>query len=648
MPNKILIQGVYPYEIPDFKGDEKNIINFDIKDKADQYWRKVEIPKKFKDKKSEIDWIWREEERLANGVHFLNNGELTYVNGQHYEFLTYYKNSFDVEYWDEHRKYFYFLEFSHKFPNAWGDFTIKARRAGVTQIHNSDTIRTARNNFSRFCGLMSTDLEKVKSVQFKPIRNALMAYPKQFRPLIKSAGGKLPERQIEFLNEKIDDEKLFLGGWIKPLATSPTAFDGEKLHKLKVDEVLKFMGVNPMTIITPQLKAMKLQHTGQIIGKCSMFSTMGIDDKAMKYAIDEGRKLWEGSNYEELNENGWTTSGFLRYFMSCYDIMEIDKYGFPNRELAEKKQEATLNQIIEKFGDGSKEHIRELRENPRTINDVFNSPKLGTTFNRSGRVSARKIYVFSTPPKQRGYLTGKFMEDVNGKIYFNTSDEYKNYGWKLNLTNIPVPNNVKFTNTGYKLPRNPEGVVGYDPVKLEETISDKISEAAILIYKKFDHYQKCGIENEIIGQFIGRLDDIDEISQQAGYAARYFGFWISPERNVGDKWFKRNMYNDMVVKSPYDGLKGILMQKSANKNVLRDGIELIDDYLKKPKDENGIDYLEKISFEELLSNLETFEADALNTHDLIAALIQCFIVSSKIMKGTAIGNGRTPTGNVFW
>lgn len=637
MPTRVYIQDIYPYDIPDYDKEIHGEILFKDKPKEDQYWVKQPTPKKFASKKDEMDWAWQEERRLYYGVFFMNNGELTYINGLHYEYLQFYDNGFVVDYWDEHRKYCYFLEFSKKLPENYGDFTIKPRRAGVTQIHNVDATRTARG-FNKYCGLMSTDLKKVKSVQFNPIRNALNKYPKQFRPKFKKPGGRLPETAIEFINEKADDEGIFLGGWIRHLATSPTAFDGEKLHCLKVDEVLKFMGVRPMTIVEPQLKAMKLQHTSEIIGKCSMFSTMGTDDKGMKYAIQEGQSLWDGSNYQEIGESGWTASKFIRYFMSCYDIMEIDRYGFPNKELAQKKQEEMLNQIIDTHGEGSIEHIRELRENPRTIDDVFNSPKLGTTFNRDGRVSARKIAVRNTPQSQRPIKKGKFIEGVDGNVYFSTNDEYKDYGWEISLDVIANPNPCKKYGVIWKLPPDPEGVVGYDPVKLDETTSTKISEPAIVIFKKNDHHAKCGVTNEIIGVYVGRKIDNDEVSEQCALAARYFGYWISPERNVGEKWFKRNGYNEMVVVSPYDGYKGILMLKSKDKNVLRDGIELIYNYIKKPRENSDdIDFLETIWFEMLLSELESFESDALNTHDIIAALIQCFIVSNKIIKDTAIG-----------
>ena len=162
MPTTILIKGVYPYEIPDYNEEIHGEILFADKPKEDQYWVKTPHPKKFSSKKDEMDWVWREEKRLHYGLFFMNNGEMTYINGLHYEYLQYYDNGFDVDFWEEHRLYCYFLEFSKKLPTNWGDFTIKPRRAGVTQIHNVDTIRTARQ-YNKYCGLLSTDLEKVKS-----------------------------------------------------------------------------------------------------------------------------------------------------------------------------------------------------------------------------------------------------------------------------------------------------------------------------------------------------------------------------------------------------------------------------------------------------------------------------------------------------
>lgn len=651
MPKTFLIQGVYPYEIPDFKGHETDIINHDIAKKSEQFWRKQEVPKSFVSKNAELRWIEREERRLAEGAYFLNNGELTYINKLHYRFLQYYTGPFEKsnspDFWDEHMKYCYFLEYVRMHPKLIGDLTIKPRRAGVTQIQNNDAIDVALTDFNRFVGLMSANLTKVKSVQFRPIRNAIMNYPKQFKPLFKKPNGSIPQNELEFLPDKVDDARKYLGGWIKFTGTTATGFDGEKLHALKVDEFLKFEGIDPMVIINPQLETMKLPHTGEIVGKCSLFSTMGLDDRGMRAAIETGRKLWEDSNFEELTANGTTRSGFARYFMSCLDTHKIDRYGFSRVDEIEQEYVNDLDAIIKKHGEGSIEHIKKLRTEPRTINDVFDSPKLGSAFNNDGRVSKRKIYVLNTPIENRGYLRGCFEEGMDGKVKFNTDPKFSDW-WKINLTNIKKPNNVRHFNGEWELPRNPEGVVGFDPVKLEEVTSTHISKPSITIYKKYDHYSQCGVEDKIIGVFGNRLSDLDEIAEQAALAARYFGFCIAPEANVGERFFKKNGYNKMVVNSPYERRKGIYISTTGKgKKPLTDGMALINDYIKAPKNENEIDHLQTIDFEEILQELETFDADKLKTHDHIASLMQCFITASKILKATAIGRS-VPLANVFW
>ncbi len=637
-----LIQGVYPYEIPDFKGDEKLIINHDIRKKSDQYWKKQYVPKKFDSKREEMKWIDREEDRLANGIYFLNNGELTFINGSHYRFLQFYTGDFGANkhpnYWNEHRLYYYFLDWVKKHDKLRGDFTIKPRRAGVTQIHNSDSIEIATNDFMHYVGLMSANVEKAKKFQFRPIRNAIMKYPPQFRPKFKMTNGKVPQKELEFEPEYENDNMEYLEGWIATSGTTATGFDAAKLHGLKVDEILKWLGIDPMTVIDPQMETMKLPHTGEIVGKASLFSTMGLDDKGMRLAIDRGTILWEGSNYNELNKLGTTSTGFARYFMSALDTHMIDLYGYSNRELVEEEYIKDLNDIFERYGEGSKEHIKKLRTEPRTINDVFNSPKLGSAFNNDGRISQRKIYVVSIPEKDNNIVRGRFREDINGKIILSTSNEDRDW-WQLDkafITNIQRTNNVSFRNGEFFLPQNPEIVLGYDPVKLEETTSKHISNPAGGIYKKCDHYSKTGIENKFVGLTLKRTNDLDELAEQIGFAARFCGAWIAPEANVGERWFRREGYNQMVIKSPYEKRKGIYISTTGKgRKAFIDGIALISDFIKAPKLETDLDLLQGIDYVEMLSQLESFDADKLPTHDIIAMMMQCLITASKIMKPTA-------------
>ena len=476
----------------------------------------------------------------------------------------------------------------------------------------------------------------------KPIRDALVKYPKKIRPLFKTgSGNKLIEASIHYTSNTIDEDGGYLGGWILPLATTSTAFDGDKLHRLQLDETFKWEGVDPMDIIEPQLKTMKLIHTGEIIGKASIFSTMGTDASKMKKAIQFASRIWESSNPDSSDESGRTPSGFLRYFVGVFDYMGIDKYGFVDREKAEIEYQEEIDIKIKQFGDGSKEHIAELKALPRTPEDAFDTPEQYSAFNRSGRVSKWEREILSLPVAERGYVNGKFKENIKGDVYFDTDPIYEHYGWSISGLKIEKPNNLKKFGKTYGLAaRNPEGTVGYDPFRIDkdDAISAHLSQAGIVLYKKFDHISKNGLENKIIGIYIGREEDGKQVHEQCALAARYFGFYLSPERNVGVTWFKEHGYNEMVTNSPYDGKKGILMQTSEQKNVLRDGMELISDYIKEPQ-EGGVDLLRTIIFPELLAQLKSFTKDALRSHDLIAALIQAFI-SARSLRDTVVGSGR--------
>lgn len=645
-----ILQNVYEYEIPDVPTNTREILNWDIDDPLEQYWRKPQIPVKFPSAREEQEFWTLQIDRMFNGCWFYNKGEATYITGAHYEYLTFYVGKDPIDFWHLHKELAYFDDFVNKSPVAVGKFILKGRRCGVTQFENFLTLRVSKSGKNKQCGLMSTNLKKSIRTMLKPIRDGLKKYPAKIKPKFKTgAGNKLLESAIYYTDNTADESEDYLGGWILPLATTSTAFDGDKLHRLQLDEVLKWEGVDPMDVIEPQIKTMKLIHTGEIIGKCSMFSTMGTDLSKMKKAIQFGSKMWESSNPEKRNEKGRTPSGFLRYFVSIYDYMGIDKYGFTDREKADIEWQSAIDDIIKQFGEGSKEHIAELKALPRTPEDAFDTPEQYSAFNRTGRVGKWERELLSKPVAERGYVHGKFIETIDGKVKFDTDEKYVNYGWSVKGHIIDKPNNVTSYGGVFKLPRNPEGVGGYDPFRIDkdEAVSANLSSAGMLFFKKYDHYSKNGIENEFIAEYFGREENGNEVHQQCALACRYFGFMISPERNVGVTWFKEKGYNPMVITSPYDGKKGILMQTSENKNVLRDGMELIADYLREP-DEDGIDYLKTIVFPNTVSQLKSFTKDQLRYNDLVAAMIQA-VIAAKQLKGTVLGSsGARNLYKAFW
>jgi len=645
-----ILQNVYRYEIPDVPSNTRDILNWEIQDPLEQYWRKPIIPTKFSSSREEQEFWFLQMDRIMNGCWFWNKGVATYLTGAHYEYLTFYKAKDEVCFWNIHKELFYFDDYVNKQDKILGKVILKGRRCGVTQMEDFLTLRVSKSGRNMQCGLMSMNLQKSIRTMLKPIRDALAKYPKRIRPKFKmGSGNKMIEASIHYSSSVMDETDDYLGGWILPLATTSTAFDGDKLHRLQLDEVFKWEGVDPMDIIEPQLKTMKLIHTGEIIGKAALFSTMGTDVSKMKKAIQFATRIWESSNPESVDEQGRTPSGFLRYFVGIFDYMGIDKWGFVDKEKAELEYQSEIDIKIKQFGDGSKEHIAELKALPRTPEDAFDTPEQYSAFNRNGRIGKWERELLAKPVAERGYVHGKFKVGNDGKVWFDTDPIYINYGWSVRGLKMDKPNNVKNYNGSFDRPRNPEGVGGYDPFRIDkdDAISAHLSNAGMVLLKKFDHNSNNGIENEIVAVYFGREDNGKDTHEQCALACRYFGFIISPERNVGVNWFKDNGYNDMVVTSPYDGKKGILMQTSESKNVLRDGMELIEDYLREPK-EGEKDFLRTIIFPELLAQLKSFTKDQLRYNDLIAAMIQAFIAGERLKKTVIGGNGTIGLLNSFF
>lgn len=636
-----------------------DILNWDIQDPIEQYWRKPIVPNEFKSSREEQEYWSIQYRRMINGVWFYNynpiieKSEPIYITGAHYEYLTFWNVEYDIMFWHMDKEYFYFDDLVENDEKAFGKIVFKGRRGGITAKEIFLAVRKMKSASYMKIGLISTKQEVARDTMLTPMKDGLARYHQRLRPIYKTkSGGELLQTEISLSSNKKDEIEKCLKGWAKTKATIATAFDAYKLNKVLFDEFLKWEGVDPMSIIEPQLKTMREIHSGKIIGKASLFSTMGTDTTKMKRAIAKAQPLWDGSNPEKKSENGRTATGFLRYFIGIYDYMGINKYGYAEKEKAEIEYEQEVQAKIKEFGEGSKEHIDELKALPRTIDDIFEMPQHFSAFNRDGRVSKRKKKILQTPIAERGYLCGKFMRDMTtNKVYFNTSEEYKDFGWSIKGVNIKMPNNVKYSYDGlYSLPRTPEGAGGYDPVRMdkEDTISQNISNAAMLLFKKFDHYSQNGIQNELIGEYFGRQNVNDDDHEQFAMASEYFGFLMCPESNVGVNYFKKKGYNKMIYDSPYDGGKGIRVHSNSEKNnPVRDGMELIANYIKKPQ-EGEIDYLETIVFPNTLTQLESFTRDKLRSHDLIAAMIQCFLAASSL-KNTVIGNlGATALYKSFW
>lgn len=647
----MLIQGIYPYEPPPIPKDEKDIINFDIKDKSLQYWRTPILPNfKTLSAYNLEKFILQEDERIRNGVHFFNNGEVVYINGAHYEYLTYWKPDYQIDFRETDRQYFFFDEFVDNYKSTFGKVIFKPRVGGFTAKENFLSFRKVKMGFDKHVALINTTDINAKMLQYKPILSCYLQYPEFLRPKIRMVNGKLPESGMFFSPSTDTDKNKYLKGWLLPFPPKANSLDGKRLHYIFIDEYAKLESLDPETIIKPYLKTIFLPSENKIQGRMTFVSTLGTDDKLMQKAIEFSLKMWRESNFEEKDENGFTKSKFLRYFISAYDVAFIDKYGYADYERAYKHQEETLKKIIKNDGEFSKAHITELRENPRTINDLINSPKNNATFNISQAITVQRDKIQLIPKEERGYIGGKFVMTQNGNIVFDASE--KDYGWKIKGINTARTNVCTKVGGEWKLPKVIEGVVGYDPVRFSNPTSNHYSIPAIVIYRSTDKYETNNkLENEFIGQYIGRKKNNNEVHEQAVLASLYFGFFLAPERNVGLDYFENNGYIKLIQKSIYDNGRGIMITTGrGDKNVLEHGIAEIYKWVigKKSQFKTNV---ETLVFEELLEQLETFTPEVLNTHDLIAATIQCLLTAKHHLIESGINkssNGKKSILNLFY
>jgi len=631
---RLMLQGVYPYDVPEAPLDKTLIINHEISDPLEQYWRTPEPPE-FKNMSAyEIEkFIYKEWDRIINGAFFMNKGVVTYINGAHYEYMTYWKADYEIRFLHIDRFYFYFDEFVDNYSPAYGKATFKPRRGGFSGKENFLAFRKSKSGMYKNVVLLNTTLENAKDINYVQIANAWATYPDWLRPKIDQVANDVPKNGMLFKKLK---------GYVRPKAPLANSVDGKKICYLVWDEVFKVLALDPQVILTAFYESLYDKINDMLVGKLALVSTLGEDDKQMGMAIEFAKQMWRDSNIEEVNEFGATKSKLLRYFISAYEVLAIDKYGDGNIERATELYDIEIREIIEKNGEHSFEHISFLRKNPRTVDDILNSPKTGSSFNGESRVTTWKDTILSLPIAERGYVGGKFIMD-NGRVVFDTSSKYANYGWKIKGINIARKGLCRKLGAEWTPPTNIEGIVGYDPVLLDDPISKHISQPSICIFKKLDHYAKNGIKNQIQGLYVGgRKRDNDEITEQAVLASIYFGYKLCPERNTGVhlKFLKNNHYNKMLVKWT-DGGYGIqITTAKGERNILDAGINAIYRWVIGVQ-ENGTPNIETLSIEEMLDQLESFTPDKLPKHDHIASLLQAKLACDKLIPDENIKKERT-------
>jgi len=297
-----------------------------------QKWERHGLSEDFDDlpEKEQEDFIVEENRRCIEGFHFYSNGNLIYITGDHYHYLTWFKiDSGYPDYRDADRRWFYHWELCDKDEECIGQMYGKKRRDGYSYRADSIVLNRARRTFNANYGIISKTGEDAKEM-FQKLVHGFLEYPQFFKPQVQSAEDvkrelafKTPQKRVTFKNRTTKRE-ISLNTKIDWKNTKQNSYDGMKLAILVADEAGKF----PTEVDLEKwfnIGKTCLILGSKIVGKMMLGSTVNELEKGGQGFLN----LWGKSDESEKTENGRTLSGLWRYFVPAYDGMEgfIDEYG---------------------------------------------------------------------------------------------------------------------------------------------------------------------------------------------------------------------------------------------------------------------------------------------------------------------------------
>lgn len=616
-----LNSGMYQYEIPlKPPSDEKELLNFNIPKKDDQYWRTPFIPNvKHMTVKDRIFHIERERQRWEEGVYVLINGELTYLTGMFYDHLTYmtFKDK-KAEYFDHQRFDFYFRDLTIRDKKCRGRVWMKPRRYGATMQEITESTYHLLSDFSNNVGLQSDTPKKVRTTLMGPIINSFVKRPRWMRSDYYKPNGKLLVSEIN-LNTNLapdddgNDKGDYLLGWCKEFPSLPRSMDGNEMIYIVMDEVWKWVLASPKETLESNIKVLMGRNRAGIV---SMLSTFGDSDDYLR-AILDGIDIIARSNPKIRDENGQTLSGLFEYFVNALfsfdippDIFEVNKFGKVNQD----KHLTYIKNKLSKLDKKSKAYVFESRRLPLTKADALMSAQMVTYF-RKVILNARLQELMGMTPDQKPYVRGHLREHpTTGKIFFEAASDGI---WLIAVhpyfsadKNIDTRNRFRKDGNGvFWPPINPEFCIGYDPVRYnkEDIQSSHYSRAAAIVHKKFDYFGS-GVQDVKAALMLYRPDDARDADKEVIKACKYFGCECMHERlieGVKESFVTANCL-PMLMKNEKNPTEYGVWTDSGGK-IVKNGLDMMVSRYSAPKDEKEVDQLATYPFEDGLIDMDNVD-----------------------------------------
>jgi hypothetical protein len=520
---------------------------------SEQYWKRISLPdwyqdtmkkwdefdKKKKDDESEFyderleEYKKQEWDRRLNGFWYMNNGTPTYLTGLHYLYLQWWP--IDIGY-PKFRipdlEKFYFMEYCIQDPLCMGMLEVTKRRFGksfVAGLFVSEYItRTKMTNG----GIQSKTGSDAKKFFAKTVVNPFRRLPKFFRPEYDMSLGVNPKTEMRFQKtnvrgKKAEDsvDKDELGSIIDHQSADTVAYDGQKLHRYVADECGKTTEVNVYDR-HEVVRYCLLDDEGKIIGKALYTTTVEKLTTEKDGVQDAFKLLWEESNQDKRQDNGTTSSGLYRFFMSAKRTRNFDDFGFPD-------EAKTLDQILadrETVKNNPRALSARVRKEPLTIDEAFSTDSDKCIFNVMN-IGAREQYLKENPVLKRHVM---FYRDIDQTVRWrNITDKEEDFHWVI--TQFPKAgeeNKHTFDVKTRKPARTSDGAIAIDGYSNSQG-GKYGSKASAWIGRRYDllNPENTG---KAIGHLYGRPQIKETLHEQVLLAAEFYGYQAWYEHNSDD------------------------------------------------------------------------------------------------------------------
>jgi hypothetical protein len=522
----------------------------DQKLQREKFWTKEDFIKQPADTRYKyLEQMWK---IRRDGMFFLNNGNIEWLTGIHWFFINCFNdNGRQMRWIDGDSTFWHLWNWVEHNDKCTGLIYCTSRRDGKTSKALNILLEYATSEYHAKCGMQSKTSDD-SSEYFERLVYAWTKLPFFFKPI--HTGVKNPKTELVFAEPstratKNNDFEYYkvLGSNVNFKNSKEKAYDGTALNRVFHDEVGKTVEANVKKrydVVRPCL----MEGLTKIIGKILLVTTVEDEDGEARGKKQSGlgqsvlnfKELWDGADISNLDKNGMTQTGLVRYFKSAtYGLRDfVDEYGYSNMTAANEYIDNTLANLK---GDAA---LAFRRKYPREVEDMFGTMAGGN-----------------------GLDTNKIMEQVywnkahaNNDTEANIKIQRGNFEWydqpfgavrwiplpegKFNVYWMPsTEDRNKWTiRNGKPYPANYHSIsVGCDPVDAAATTEDTKSNFAAVGFRKGSLMEDDVANDCFVFTYCCRLTHPETHFEDVLKAAIFYGAGIMVENNR--QYFKQWLYN---------------------------------------------------------------------------------------------------------